>query len=197
MRQITCYQCKEKLPKEDAIQYIHKTENHEYKRYFHGSCLELFKQIIDEKKKWDELYEYVRSEIFRYDKKQSLSKHCVSRLQGLRCGNYGVKSNTKVFLSENGYPYEIILLTFKLKKTDIVRAISDRSKFQSEQQQIDYMIAIIQNNINDIYLRVKEKEKSDRRLEQIELTNTNDRYQFINKSNIKENKVANKLKHLF
>ncbi|MED1665675.1 hypothetical protein [Brevibacillus laterosporus] len=197
---VKCYQCKEDVQKVDAIVERYKTLKNEYNRYFHSdNCHRLYIQMMEEEKKWKSLYQYIKVEIFRYDTMQSLSKHCVSRLKGLRSGNYGVRKNTKVSLSEHGYPYEIIHMTFKVKKVDILNSFADKSKFSSEEHQVDYMMAIIQNHINDVYQRVREREENDKKLKKFIMPqfDTEISAEFVNKTKIDKNKVANKLKHLF
>lgn len=201
-----CYQCKQYVDKEHAIIIDITKENAKRKsyRYLHEKCSseykkeqELIKKRKEEYKKWDELYQYIKNEIFKYDKNQSLSKHFVGRLQGLRSGEYSFKRNKEVFLSKDGYSYDVILLTFKLKKYDILRAI-ETVNFENERHKEDYIIAIILNNINDVYLRLKERQKSNERLQKYEFDNVyTKKVEFKNKSNVKENKVANKLKNLF
>jgi hypothetical protein len=60
-------------------------------------------------------------------------------------------------------------------------------------------MAIISNSINDVYLKMKEREQSNKRIETIEVTATkqSEDVKFVNKNNIKQNKVADKLSHLF
>lgn len=190
-----CFGCKLELNQEDAEKVnVSRTEKISY-RYFHSDCKETFFAKRFDNDYWNELYDYVKYEILQYTKDQSLSKHLIRRLKGMRSGQYIARKGSSS-LSENGYPYQVILMTFKIKKVDILNAISNKSKFQSEKNKEDYMMAIIQNSINDVYLRMKEKKESDERVEKIEL-NDNVEVEFKNKSKINENKVANKLKHLW
>ncbi|AKO92022.1 hypothetical protein BEH_07850 [Priestia filamentosa] len=202
----TCYHCKEKVMKLEAVKEdITKPEaKRKSFRYIHKNCYEKYQESqkeTEEKMKdwkdWDELYQYVKYEIFHYEKKMSLSRQVVGRLQGLRSGNYGFKRNQKVLLSDEGYPYKVILLTFKIKKVDIINAISDRSKFKSKEDGWNYAMAIVSNNINNVYLRLREREESNRRVEEVKLENHDVHTEFKNKTKIHKNKVANKLSHLF
>jgi predicted transport protein len=196
---VKCYQCKESVIKDEAKLVIHTTEKNQYKRYFHEDCYGQYELIMEEKVKWDNLYEYVRSEIMQYTQEQSLDKHFVTRLQGLRSGEYGVKHNKKVFLSKTGYPYDIILTTFKLKKQEIRSAIADKSKFTDEKHRYNFIMVIIQNSINDVYIRIKQKKQSDEKLKGKDFSEyampVDNEYK--NKTNIKENKVAGMLDGLW
>lgn len=203
MKMFKCFHCKKEDIQENLIKVNVDTPKKSMNRFFHNDCYkeyEIKREMKSQKQieweKWDSLYQYIKKEVFKYDENMKLSSHLVMRLQGFRSGKYLPSKNSKVFLSENGYPYEIILMTFKIKKVDIINAISDKSKFKNEKHKEDYVMVIIQNNINDVYLRLKEKKESDMRIENIEMTE-NKPAEFKNKSKINENKVASKLKHLF
>ena len=57
------------------------------------------------------------------------------------------------------YSYEIILYTFKLYKSNILSAIKTKD-FKNEMSKFLYICAIIENNINDVYLRIVNAKKS-------------------------------------
>ena len=63
-------------------------------------------------------------------------------------------------VTDNGYPFPVILMTFKVKKLEIDRAL-DNINFENETQKVNYIMAIIKNSINDVYLRVLAKNKRD------------------------------------
>src|SRR5690606_34499201 len=130
----------------------------------HPNCVEIFEDKRADWAKWDELYQYVKNEVFNYEKNMSLSRHLTGRLQGMRNGQYGFRRNKKVTLSDEGYPYEVILMTFKYKKVDILNAIFDSSKFTDEKHKEDYVMAIISNSINDVYLKMKQREQVEQKM---------------------------------
>lgn len=196
MKSVKCYLCKKKVDKEVAKVHIHETEKNKYKRYFHEECFDEYLIHLEEKKKLGELYNFIKYEIFKYDEHQSLSPHLVTRLQGIRSGQFKPRKNSKVFGSNSGYNYETILLTFKVKKVDIINAISNNTKFPTQKNKEDYMIAIILNSINDVYFKQQEMEESNQRVSEIKIDIDNES-EFINKTKINNNKVADKLKHLF
>jgi hypothetical protein len=116
------------------------------------------KMTKQEIKEWDDLYQYVRSEILQYPTDIALSKHMVMRLKGLREGKFYANKTHKPMGS---YPYPTILLTFKLCKQQILNALTTK-KFTNEQNKINYIMVIIENNINDMALRLKAKEKNEK-----------------------------------
>ena len=117
-------------------------------------------------KEWDDLYQYVRSEVFQYSTDMALSKHIVMRLKGLREGKFYANKTQK---SMGNYPYPIILLTFKFCKQQILNALITKS-FKIEQNKINYIMAIVENNINDVVLKLKAKEKSEKKTENLAMT---------------------------
>lgn len=121
----------------------------------------------EEKRQWDELYQYVRKEILQYDNNQSIPPSLVLRLKGLSTGklieNKSIEDKAK-------YSYEIILYTFKLCKPNILSAIKTKS-FNNEMSKFLYICKIIENNINDVYLRVVNAKKSQEKTESINVGN--------------------------
>ena len=114
-----------------------------------------------EKKEFNELYEYVKKDILQYPNDVALPKYLVMRLKGLRDGKFIVNKKIK---SKADYPYSVIMLTFKFCKSNILRAIETKN-FKNEQMKINYIMVIIENNINDIVLRLKDKEKAEKEAE--------------------------------
>ena len=133
---------------------------------------------------WLELCKYVEKDILNYDDNMKLSRDAVLRLRGLSKGQFIANNNAK---KNAEYSYKLILITFKAKKLDILRAIHNK-KFKNERQKFNYIMAIIENSINDIYKKIKENEKSKVKAEKIENNN-------IRKNDYKkqEDKKSNKV----
>lgn len=117
------------------------------------------KREIERKKqedyeKWSKLYDYVRYEILDYENNMKLPSYATGKLHDLK--NNG--SRKKGAVLNGGYPCEVILTTFKLKKWDIKEAIIKKG-IKEEKQKIDYIMAVIKNSINDVYIRCLNKEK--------------------------------------
>lgn len=120
-----------------------------------------------EYKDWCKLYDYVKYEILKYDKDMKLPKFMILRLRGLYNGQFIANKNQKPHAN---YGYDVILLTFKVCKHDILRYTSQKS-FKDEQHKFNYIMVIIENNINDIALRLKNAEKQKDNIKKLDTSN--------------------------
>lgn len=119
-----------------------------------------------EKQEFDKLYSYVKTEILNYPNDMALPKHLVMRLKGLRNGQFIANKTHK---TKADYPYSTILLTFKFCKQDIINAIS-KKEFKNETNKINYILAIVENKINDVVIKLKTKEKAEKKIDKLEMT---------------------------
>ena len=104
-----------------------------------------------EKEQWRELLQYIEKEILNYDDNQHLQKNGVLRIRGILNGKVFANNNTE----DNGnYGIEVVFNTFKLCKPQILPAIQAKD-FKTEDNKIAYICAIIRNNVNDMYERMK------------------------------------------
>lgn len=140
-------------------------------------------------KDFDRLYNYVK-DLLGYDKNQSLPKSFVLRLKGLSTGKF---IENKKIKDKANYSYEVILATFKYKKKAILKAFQTKN-FKNENNKFNYMLAIIQNSLNDVYIRINENKKSSIALEHIELNSDFNQDLYKRKTEEKDNK---KLKELW
>lgn len=115
---------------------------------------------------WDELYKYVHDEILGYDENQKLSRYMILKLLGLHEGNYVANRNIK---KNACYPFSVITNTFKACRSKIEYALKHKS-FNSEQQKINYIIAIVEGNINDIYIRMKNAKIAEQNRDSIDMS---------------------------
>jgi len=115
---------------------------------------------------WIELCEYVHHQILKNDEDTLVNKRLVLRLKGLHEGKFMTNNKTKPMAK---YPFDIILMTFKIHRFEIINAISNKNKFKDEAHIINYMMVIIESNINETYLRVKKVKKAQEKAESIEL----------------------------
>lgn len=142
-----------------------------------------------EKQEWDELYRYVKKEILFYDDNQSLSSFICTKLKGIRTGKF---IENKKIKSQAEYPYKIILYTFQICRPKILAALSGKT-FESETQKINYICAIVRNNINDVYEMVKRKERNEEKVKTMDtniLTHKAAHYQTKTKE-LKNDKLKN------
>lgn len=105
---------------------------------------------------WDELYQYVRHNVMGYDEDQSLSKPMVLRLKGLLTNKFMENKNIE---STANYSYETILNAFKYSSFDIQKALRTNS-FKDEQHKFNYILKIVEKNINDVYVKMRNIEKA-------------------------------------
>lgn len=122
-------------------------------------------QKYNENKDWDKLYQYVKKEILEYDNSMKLPKFMVLRLRGLANGNFMANKYHK---PNANYTYNEILLTFKACKMDIHR-YTKTNRFKDEQHKFNYIMVIIENNINDIVLRLKEAERHKKKVQSLDV----------------------------
>ena len=114
------------------------------------------KMTEEEKIAWDALYTYVRKNIMGYDDNQALSSAMVLRLKGLLTNKF--MENKNIEASAN-YSYETILNTFKYSSLDIQRALRTNN-WTNEMHKFNYVLKIVENNINTVYMRMKNAEKA-------------------------------------
>ena len=113
------------------------------------------KMTEQEKLDWDELYCYVKK-LLNYDENQALSNAMVLRLKGLLTNKFMENNNIE---STANYSYKTILNTFKFCSPDIYKALRTNS-FRDEMHRFNYVLKIIEKNINTVYMRMKNAEKA-------------------------------------
>ncbi len=109
---------------------------------------------------WCELYEYVKKEILQYDENQKIHQSLVLRLKGLASGKFIENNNIS---SSAKYDYNIILRTFQVCKPTILTATKNKT-FGSEMAKFVYICAIVEHNINDVYMRLQKAEQSKEKM---------------------------------
>ena len=108
-----------------------------------------------DKQDWESLYFYVRN-LLGYDENQALSKAMVLRLKGLSTNKFIENNNIQ---DGANYSYEVILNTFKFCSIDIKKALRTNS-FKDEMHRFNYLLKIIEKNINTVYMKMKNFEKA-------------------------------------
>lgn len=116
------------------------------------------KKKMSEKEKldWENLYTYVKKNIMGYDENQALSSTMVLRLKGLLTNKFIENNNIE---SSANYSYETILNTFKFCSPDIQKALRT-NRFVDEMHRFNYILKIVEKNINTVYLRMKNIQKT-------------------------------------
>jgi hypothetical protein len=114
------------------------------------------KETAQEKEDWESLYYYVKNNIMGYDENQSLSKGMVLRLKGLLTNKFMANNNIE---STANYSYQTILNTFKFCSQDIKNGLRTNT-FKDETHRFNYVLKIVEKNINDVYIRMRNAEKA-------------------------------------
>lgn len=143
-----------------------------------------------EKAEWDELYQYVKKEILFYDDSQAMPSNFVLRLRGLTKGKYIDNKNIE---NKADYSFKVILYTFQICKPSIMQALSTKT-FQNEMNKFNYICKIVENSINDVYLRLDKVKKSEEAINSIDtnvLSHQSGKYQ--KKTEDVKNKRLNEL----
>ena len=149
------------------------------------------KMSKQEKNDFDELYQYVKKEVFEYDE-QNLPRYMVLRLKGLHEGKFIANKNIKPMAH---YEYKHILYTFKINKAKIKQIIKS-DKFNNEKHKFNTIMMIIEGEINNVVNRLKQAKKSEEKIKNIDLENVNyEGAEYKNKS--KNKKVNDELKKLW
>jgi hypothetical protein len=147
------------------------------------------KMTQEEKDGFDELYQYIKKEIFEYTD-QSLPKYMILRLKGLSEGKFMANNYVKPMAK---YDYKQILYTFKINKMKL-KEIVKSSNFKNEQHKFNTIMLIVEKDINDVVNRLKQIAKSEEKIEKIDLTNaTHEGADYKNKTNKKLNNELEEL----
>lgn len=117
-------------------------------------------------KDWLELCEWIEVNIFNYDiaKNQRLQKKACLILKGLRKGQNVANNKCQTY---GDYPDNIILMTFKANKTQILNAIRNKN-FENESNKMSYVCAIIREKLNDVYSRYLNAQKTQEKVDNID-----------------------------
>ena len=113
------------------------------------------KMTAEQKVAWENLYYYVKT-LLGYDENQALSSTMVLRLKGLSTNKFIENGNIE---STANYSYETILNTFKFCSPDIQKALRT-NRFADEMHRFNFVLKIVERNINTVYLRMKNVQKA-------------------------------------
>ena len=147
------------------------------------------KMTEKEKQDWEALYFYVKN-LLGYDENQALSSTMVLRIKGLLTNKFIENKNIE---NSANYSYEVILNTFKYCKLDIEKALRT-SNFKDEHHKFNYILKIVEKNINTVYMKMKNLQKAKEEIETVDVSHTAN---YINTFKSKEQKKNNKLEELW
>ncbi|HIT89067.1 MAG TPA: hypothetical protein IAC41_01415 [Candidatus Merdenecus merdavium] len=115
---------------------------------------------------WDNLYEYVKNNVLHYSSKQSLSVQMVLRLKGMLNGKF-YANNTTTDMAD--YSYKTVLNTFKFCSPKIQSVLSSKN-FDSENRKFNYICAIVEGSLNDVFLRMENAAKVQQKTERMDVS---------------------------
>ena len=129
----------------------------------------MIKMTEKEKHDWYTLCDYIKYEILEYSPEMKFPQSLALRLKGLAQGNFMANKNIKPNAS---YTYEQILITAKICKPKIIDYFSKNSaKINGESHKINLVMMFIEKEINDVVLRLKQKEKNDNEISRMSFEN--------------------------
>lgn len=139
---------------------------------------------------WEKLYDYVRYNVLGYDDNQSLSRTMVLRLKGLLSNKFIANNNID---DTANYSYNIVLNTFKFCIMDIQRGLRSVT-FENEDHKFNYILKIVESNLNTVYMRMKNSDKANKKTDKIDMT-----AQFYDGAEYRqtEKRVSNRLNDLW
>ena len=144
----------------------------------------------EEKVEWDELYQYVKVKIMKYNDDQALSKQMVLKLKGLQRNQYVANNNQEATAN---YSFKVILYTFKAYSQQIDRWVSTHS-FTDENHKFNSILCIVREHINDVYKRFLNAKKTQEKTENMDMSNlTQDKADYKRKTTDMSDKQAKKL----
>lgn len=132
---------------------------------------------------WCELYEYVKTDILKYDT-QKLPSYFTLRLKGLAEGKFMANKNSQPMAS---YDFTTILYTFKICKPKISEALNS-VPFKDESHKINYIMVIIEKEINNVVERINKKKNSEEKIEIIDVSHQENEPAEYKRKAKKENK---------
>ena len=126
------------------------------------------KMTEKEKQDWESLYFYVKN-LMGYDENQALSSTMVLRLKGLLTNKFIENNNIE---STSNYSYEVILNTFKFCSPTINKALKTNS-WANEMHRFNYILKVVEGNINNVYLRMKNVQRAKEEAENTTIDTAN------------------------
>jgi hypothetical protein len=120
------------------------------------------KQEINEAIAWERLYEHVKTSIMGYSPEQALPSSMVLRLKGLTTGKYIENRNIP---DKAAYTYNAVYLTFQYCFESIMRAVTGK-KFKNEQAKFNYVMKIVESNLNNVFKKLEQAELEKQKIEQ-------------------------------
>ena len=124
---------------------------------------------VEKNTSWNDLYEYVKKDIMGYSDDLKLPKYMILRLKGLSAGQFMANKKATSLAS---YDFKTILYTFKAHKQNILGGfIANNTKFTNEQHKFNYSMVVVESNINDMVIRLKNAKRAKEKIINMPLDN--------------------------
>lgn len=129
----------------------------------------MIKMTEKEKHDWYDLCDYIKYEILEYSPEMKIPQTLALRLKGLAQGNFMANKYIKPNAS---YTYEQILITCKVCKSKIKDYFSKNSaKINGETHKINLIMKFLEQEINDVVLKIQQKEQIDTEISRLSFEN--------------------------
>ena len=133
---------------------------------------------------WIDLCKYCKKELLQYDDSMKFPKYLALRLKGLSEGKFIANNKTK---ANAKYSFKTILLTCIIIKPKFLNYVKNNTvKIKDENHKINLIMMFIEKEINNVVIKLKEKERADKELNRLNVPD----YQATKykKTEVKENK---------
>ena len=132
---------------------------------------EKHKMTDEEQHDWLELCNYVKTKLLQYSNNMKFPKSLALRLKGLSEGKFMAN---KYILPQAKYSFKTILITCKICQPKITKYLQFNSgKIKDENHKINFIMKVLEEEINDVYLRIQAKQRSEKKIQNIDLSNHN------------------------
>lgn len=162
--------------------------------HFYQKGVNVMARDIKERKDadWIELCEYIKKEILNYDEDMKFPRDLALRIRGLQYGQYVANNNIDKAAKYDVYT---LLCTFKLCRSRIVNYLeTNESKIKDEKHKINIIMKIVEQEVNDVHIRLKQAKQSQQKIERASFdTQQNTSAQYTKKTKDKNNKKLNDL----
>lgn len=127
------------------------------------------KMTEKEKHDWYALCDYIKYEILEYSPEMKIPQNLVLRLKGLSQGNFMANK----YIKPNAfYTYEQILIACKICKSKIKDYfLKNSAKINGETHKINLIMKFLEQEINDVVLKIQQKEQIDTEISRMSFEN--------------------------
>lgn len=122
------------------------------------------KMTEEDKRLFDMICQRFKNDIMKYDENQSLPRYLILRIKGVAEGKH-IANN--LIEDKANYGFDVVLNAMKVSKPAIDYAIKTVN-FENEQHKINYIMKIIESNLNDVYKGMQRVRESEMNVERVD-----------------------------